>query len=113
MKTYLYGVRGIICKPYSGVLGTKAKLRSGFATIDLKETLVELESVGFGYVRPSNSDTDLMVKPGDSVLVQQQAVQGSAFAKDIQDFNGVSVIVVPPEFIVGVILKEEDVPESA
>jgi len=96
----LLTVKGIAVKPPPKV-APKTKEVGGIIVAEYKTGLVEFEVVAEG-VLPLTSSSLTYLQAGEFIYVTSQALASFGWAKEVYELDGMSFIVVPPEFVVAV-----------
>ncbi len=113
MNKYLWSVRSIFCKKPTIDASVKIKKLPGFGVADIGLTFVEFESVCYGYIPAlQGSDAIISVKPGDKILIPSSTISANVkWVSETVEIDGQSVVVVPFEYISGVIINESAEPD--
>lgn len=84
----------VLCKPMKNAGQLSTEIRGGIATVKQKKDIVAVDVL---------FDSDCLgVAAGDVVFMKEEDLATQPWAKRTFELNGVEVILVPKEYIVGV-----------
>lgn len=84
----------ILCKPMKNAAQLSTEIRGGIATVKQKKDIVAVD-----VVFPAEH---MDLSPGDVLFMKEEDLATQPWAKRTFEINGVEVILVPKEYIVGV-----------